>query len=208
MTTQIKGTVGSPVGEVRKEYATVAMQVKGTAVKSINDYVRKEFPSRYNEWLTSLPLSSFKLIKDGVNVAEWYPMREAAIIPTARVGDLFFHDPKKGAWECGRYSADVALTGVYKLYVKLATPGHIIERASRVFAAYYQPTELVAANFQPNSVEVIIKKMAQSHPIIEHRIAGWMERALEISGCKGIKIEIPKSLTNGYAETVFAISWE
>jgi hypothetical protein len=186
----------------------MTMQIKGTAVKSIGDYVRKQHPTRYNEWLTSLPLSSYKLLKDGVNVAEWYPMHDAAIIPTSKVGELFFHDPKKGAWECGRYSAENALTGVYKLYVKFASPGHIIERASRVFAAYYQPCELVAANFKPKSVEVIIKKMSQPHPIIEHRIGGWMERALEISGCSGIKITIPKSLTNGATETVFAISWD
>ncbi len=186
----------------------MTMQIKGTAVKSIGDYVRKEFPSRYNEWLTSLPLSSFKVIKDGVNIAEWYPMREAAIIPTTRLGELFFQDAKKGAWECGRFSADVALTGVYKLYVKFATPGHIVERASRVFAAYYQPTELVTTNFKSKSVDVIIKKMAQPHPIVEYRICGWMERALEISGCKGIKIDIPKSLTSGAVETVFSISWD
>lgn len=186
----------------------MAMQIKGTAVKSISDYVRKQYPTRYNEWLTSLPLTSYKLLKDGVNVAEWYPMHEAAIIPTSKVGELFFHDTKKGAWECGRYSADIALTGVYKLYVKFSSPGHIIDRASRVFAAYYQPCELVAANFKPKSVEIIIKKMTQPHAVIEHRIGGWMERALEISGCKGIKIEIPKSLTTGSMETVFSISWE
>jgi len=186
----------------------MTMQIKGTAVKSISDYVRKQYPSRYNEWLTGLPLTSFRILKDGINVSEWYPMHEAAIIPTTRVGELFFRDSKKGAWECGRYSADIALTGVYKLYVKFSSPGHIIERASRVFAAYYQPSELVAANFKNKSVEVIIKKMALSHPVIEHRIAGWMERALEISGCKGIKIEIPKSLTKGANETVFSISWE
>ena len=186
----------------------MAMQIKGTAVKSIGDFVRKEYPYRYNEWLSSLPLVSYKIIKDGVNVSEWYPMHEAAIIPTTRVGELFFQDQKKGAWECGRYSADVALTGVYKLYVKFASPGHIIDRASRVFAAYYQPSELITANFKDKSIEVIIKKMPLSHPVIEHRIAGWMERALEISGCKGIRIEIPKSLTKGALETVFAISWE
>ena len=186
----------------------MTMQIKGTAVKSISDFVRKQYPARYNEWLSSLPLASFNLIKDGVKVSEWYPMREAAIIPTARIGELFFEDTRKGAWECGRYSAEVALTGVYKLYVKFATPGHIIERASRVFAAYYQPSELVATNFMSKSVEVIIKKMPLSHPVIEYRIGGWMERALEISGCNGIKVEIPKSLTKGASETVFSVSWK
>lgn len=184
------------------------MEIKGTAVKSISDFIKSRFTNRYSEWLNSLPENSKKIMMGAIYAPEWYSLTDAAIIPTSKIGELFYQgDIKKGAWECGRFSAESALTGIYKLYVKMASPGHIIERAGRIFAAYYQPSEMVSENLQKNSVQVVIKKFQQPNVLVEYRIAGWIERALEISGCKSIKVEIIKSLTKNDSQTIFNVTW-
>ena len=42
---------------------------------------------------------------------------------------------------------------------------------------------------------------------IEHRIAGWIERALEISGCRNVLVEIPESIAHGARYTEFKAKW-
>lgn len=184
------------------------MEVKGTAVKSIPEFVKKVFPDRYYEWLDTLPAETKMIIKEGVAANKWYPLMEAAIIPTSKIGELFYNgDSLKGAWECGKYSADVALQGIYKIYVKFSKPRHIVERAGRIFSAYYNPSTLEATNFAEKSVDVVMRAFDMPSSVIEHRIGGWMVRALEISGCKDVNVTINKSLVKGDKETIYNITW-
>lgn len=183
------------------------MEIKGTAVKSIPEYVKRNHTSEYANWIRSLSPAS-QQIANGISSATWYSMKDAAVEPSTKVGELFFNnDIKKGAWELGRFSADIALHGVYKLYVKFSSPGHIIARASRIFSAYYRPSKMEVTEQKSNSVQLIMTQFDQPSDVIEYRIAGWMERALEISGCKGVQVKIPESLTTGGVKTIFECSW-
>lgn len=183
------------------------MKIKGTAVKSIPDFVQSRYPDQYKNWFTQLPPDSQKLFRDGISTANWYDMNHAATIPTQKVGEVIFKDIKKGAWESGRYSAEVALNGIYKLYVKFASPEHIIERAGRVFSAYYEGSDMRVLNSSKKNVEVAIMQLTNIHEVIEYRIGGWMEKALEITGCKDLKIEIKSSLSKGADKTLYVITW-
>lgn len=183
------------------------MEIKGTAVKSIPEYVKRNFTSEYANWIRALSPAS-QQIANSVSSAGWYSMTDAAVEPSKKVGELFFNnDLKKGAWELGRFSADIALNGIYKLYVKFSAPGHIISRASRIFSAYYRPSKLETADLKSNSVKLLMTQFDQPSDLIEYRIAGWVERALEISGCKGVDVNITKSLAKGDNQTVFECSW-
>ncbi len=184
------------------------MEIKGTAVKSIPEYVKQKHPNEYVSWIRSLPEDSSQIMNSVTSVG-WYPLKTAAIVPSAKVGEMFFNnDLKKGAWELGRFSADIALHGIYKLYVKFSSPGHIINRASRIFSAYYSPSKMEAADRLTNSVKLIMTQFDMPSDVIEYRIAGWIERALEISGCKGADIEVIESFTRGDAKTVFQCKWQ
>ena len=90
----------------------------------------------------------------------------------------------------------------------MSSPGHIIDRAGRVLQAYYEPSEIKVVGRADKTVTLHLVKFPKPHKVIEYRLAGWMERALEISGCKNIKIEIPKSLTKGDLVSEFKITWD
>ncbi len=184
------------------------MEIKGTAVKSIKDFVLKNYPNRYNEWFDSLPATSREIMIESIISANWYSLNDAAIEPTKKIGEIFFENNlRKGAWECGRFSAETALTGIYKIYVKFSSPNHIIQRASRILPAYYSSSEIEVTESGDKYVNLKMFNIEKPTVIIEYRIAGWMERALEISGCENVKIEIPKSLTRGDQFTTFNCSW-
>lgn len=183
------------------------MEIKGTAVKSILDYVQKTHPDNVPDWYNSLSVPAKNIINSVVS-SGWYPVADAAVETTKKIGTIFFNnDSTKAAIESGRFSADVALHGIYKLYVKVSSPGHIIERASRILPAYYRPAKMEVVDRTPKSVKLVMSDMEEPSSIIEYRIFGWIERALEISGCKDVQVTIPNSMTKGNPETVFLCTW-
>ena len=185
------------------------MQIKGTAVKSIKDFVEKQYPNGYKNWIQSLSEESKKIFVSLIDVSQWYPIQYAAIEPTITIGKLFYDgNVNKAAYEMGRFGAQIALTGVYKVFVMIASPAYLIERASRIMTSYYQPSSIVVKEKQAKLCIVHIDKLPDKNPIIEMRIAGWISKAFEVTGCRDVKVETPKSLSKGDAYTEIVIKWQ
>jgi hypothetical protein len=184
------------------------MEIKGSAVKSIVEFIKKNYPDRYQEWLNSLPEESKKIFLETVLPSKWYPMNESAVVPTRHLAELFFNnDVELGAWESGRYSAEMALHGIYKFFIMAASPFFIISKESKILSTYYNPSEIVVVEKGDNWVLVDITRFEEPSVIIEHRICGWIERALEISGAKNVKVNVRKTMTKGDDVTEMYMSW-
>lgn len=184
------------------------MEVKGTAVKSIPEFVKTKFPTRFDEWLLALPDESRKIMKGDITINNWYPLNEGLSIPVRTVGQLFYGDAIKGAQTMGRYSADIALSGIFKIYVQLGSPKQILERANRVFSSYFRPSEIETHESRKNYFCFHIIQFDQMDEVVEQNMAGWIQRALEISGCKNVRVDIPKSLVKKCSYSEFVLTWE
>ena len=183
------------------------MEVKGTAVRSTPLFVRKQYSDRFDEWIGSLSEKSAEIMKSKVETDLWYPLQEAFVEPTREICNLFFDGDNRGAWELGRSSAEYALWGLYRLFVRIGSPSYMIKRASTIFSTYYRPSEMSTAESQPKKAVVHITLFPEPEELVELRIGGWMERALEISGCSGVQMKIVKSLTRGDDLTEFVGEW-
>jgi hypothetical protein len=183
------------------------MEIKGSAVKTIQEYVEKLHAHRYNEWIESLPEESKEIFTNPIDATSWYPIDTAAIVPTQLISTLIFDSTEKGAWELGRYSAEMALHGIYKVFVRVLNPAYLIQRASRILSTFYRPSKIEVIEQSSKSVILHITEFGAPHVIIENRIGGWIEKALEITRCKDIDIEIPKSMAKGDPMTEYMISW-
>jgi len=184
------------------------MRVKGTTVKSIQSFVKEKWPQRYDEWLNSLPQSSKDIMSDAIYATNWYPLNEGAVIPTYTIKMFFEDNSLKAAVESGKYNAEATLTGVYKIFVKMSNPGYIIKRASKIMSTYYEDTLLEVGETTSNSVILDITKFEQLDKMIEYRISGWIEKALELSGCKDINVRISLSMTKGDSITRYFVTWK
>ena len=121
---------------------------------------------------------------------------------------MFFGGSIDGAKKVGRFSADYALNGVYKIFIKMGTPSFIIKRASRILPTYYRPSTMKSLKTTAKSTTLEITEFPKMDQYIEERIYGWIQRALEISGCKGLIVLTSKSFTRGDDITEFQISWK
>jgi hypothetical protein len=183
------------------------MEIKGSAVKSIPDYLRKIHPEKYASWLDALPEKSKKIFVEAILPASWYSMQDAAIIPTEVLGQILFNDAVKGAWQCGRFSAENALTGIYKFFIKAASPFFIIDRAGKIFSTFYQPCTMNVVEKGDDYVVLHISQFEEPSKLIEGRICGWIERAMEINGVSFVNVTIEKSLTRGDPVTEILVKW-
>jgi hypothetical protein len=183
------------------------MEIKGTALISLQEYVRKKHPDRFEEWLNSLPEPSRNIMASSILTNSWYPIQDAIIEPTKKICDLFYNGDIKGAWEAGRYSAEHALKGIYKIFVKIGSPEFILNKASRILPTYYKLSEMETVITKPKSSILRVTKFSKPSIYLDYRIGGWIEKALEISGCEGLSVKITKSLAKGDSVTEYLSEW-
>jgi hypothetical protein len=185
------------------------MEVKGTAIAVFPQFVGGRFGAQaLEQWLDRLPEVSSAIFHTPVDINRWYPYRQACVDPTKLTCRMFYDGDPKGAWELGRYSAEFALTGVYRSVVKLNTIRLYVERGGVMITEYYRPCSSRTVSVEKGRAVVRIDQFPESHLLVENRIAGWMQRAMEVRGCRRVGVEIARSLAAGDELSEFVITWD
>jgi hypothetical protein len=185
------------------------MEVKGTAIKTTRDFIKTKFPEQYNTWFNALPPGSKALYETALDATGWYPLNDAYIIPIHKVIEIFYNnDTKTGGEELGKYSAEIALKGFYKVFLLVASPTFLIQRASKIFTTFYQPSKIEVEVMNSNAAILKIMEFEGIDTALEFRIAGWILKALELANCREPAYEIKSSLAKGEPETDILFSWK
>ncbi|MEA3318274.1 MAG: hypothetical protein U9R54_09980 [Bacteroidota bacterium] len=186
----------------------LTMEIKGSAVKSIQEFVKNNHKSGYQKWIDSLPESSKNIMKNKIDVTKWYPLEASVIPPINSLAKLYYNNnTKQVAIETGKYSAETGLKGIYKVFLLIASPEFIINRAGRIFQSYYSPSEIIVKESSKKTVTLHITKFPTPNQTVEYRIAGWIEHALKLAKCNNVRTIITKSLTKGDNVTEIISSW-
>ncbi|PIB35070.1 hypothetical protein BFP72_06500 [Reichenbachiella sp. 5M10] len=183
------------------------MEVRGSVLISIDEFMKSEHADQYAVWKKKLSKNTLNLLET-TGPQKWCPVEDGVIDPTVQLCKLCYTDAKKGAWESGRYSAKVSLSGIYKIFVLVSTPAFMLKRSSRVMTTFYNPTNIEVANATDKSMLLHLTELPVNNELLEYRIGGWMEKALEICGCKNLQFKITSSLSKGDSFTAYDISWD
>jgi hypothetical protein len=185
-------------------------EVKGVIIYSITNSIVDKFGQYGLErWLRLLSPQARKVYSSKVDRDAWFPLKETLIEPMANIAQLFFEwDLKAAAWEFGRLSADVKFHGILKLLVKIPPPTTLVNKAGEYLPSYYRPCTVSVPVSEPKFCVVRISRFPEMDKTTEYRICGWMERSLEITGCKGVKVNIVKSLTNFQPVSEYELRWD
>jgi len=185
------------------------MQVKGTALRTTRDFVKTRFPELFDRWIQSLSPESKKIFSSTIDATAWYPYKEGYAIPVEKIMELFYRgDRKTGGDELGSWSAEVSLKGFYKVFLLIASPQFLLQRASKIFTTYYEPSEIEASNTGSNDAILRIIRFDNIDESIEYRIAGWIRKALELANCNSPRYEIKKFLSKGDVATEIYFHWQ
>ncbi|MHC1704165.1 MAG: hypothetical protein AB9846_09685 [Tenuifilaceae bacterium] len=184
------------------------MEIKGTAVKATPDFVKDKFGPRYNEWLKSLPETSKQIMEQPIYATTWYSLIDAVIIPTQKAAELFYNgNYATAANEIGRYSAEIALKGIYKIFVRVSSPHFVLSRASSIFSTYYQPADIRVIESAEKKAVLQLSKFHPNEKLIMNRIAGWIEKTLEITLKSALKVDVENHIEGSNLTSRITIIW-
>jgi len=195
---------------MEEEEKNSKMQVSGKALIPMPKFVTKNFGKEgLKSWLEAISVEAHRVFIFPIKQTGWYPLHDTLTKPTANIAQLFYNwDLKAAAWELGRFSADCGLKNVYKLFVKLGPTEFFFNKSTEFLSSYYRPSAINIVEVTENSGIFRITEFPEMDKAVEYRIAGWVQRALEINGRKNVTVEIPKSLTDFKHYSEFRVSWE
>jgi hypothetical protein len=184
------------------------MEVKGSVLQTLPKFIRKRFGQMgQDQWLGALSDQARQAYDEGIIPSGWYPLTPLMAEPTMLMCDLFFEGDLKGAWECGKFSADDALRGLYRAFVVFGSPHFIIKKGATVMPTFYRPASIEVADVQAKSATLHIVEFPEPHPAVEARIGGWMEQGLVVCGCKNVAVKSGRLMSRGDAISEFFVSW-
>jgi hypothetical protein len=185
------------------------MEAKGTAIEILPKFVEDRFgPGSLKEWISVLPEEARREFSDGILSFRWYPLKTILVVPTLRVCQLFYDGDTRGALDIGRFSAEYALKGIYKVFLKVRSPEFLIDRASRILPTYYRPSAMEVVEASEGRCTLRVTDFQEMDEVIELRIKGWIEKAGEIAGGRNIACSIRESLTKSSPHTDFVVTYK
>lgn len=183
------------------------MKIKGTAVKTILEYLKEVKPELKNQWFESLPEASKNIFSNPIIASSWYEIDDAMIIPTKKLSELLNLTHEETAWKLGRFSSKKLLKGVYKIFLRVSSPIFVLERAKNVMSAHYNPGGIEVIGKQKNSAIMKFTDFKENERIAIYRIAGWIEKTIETTGFKNIKVEISKETDDIQSGFLISPEW-
>jgi hypothetical protein len=115
---------------------------------------------------------------------------------------------KQGGDQLGSFSAETALKGFYKVFLLIASPQFLMQRATKIFTTFYEPSQVEASITGSNSAILRITQFDEIVGSVEYRIAGWVKKALEMANCHEPEYEIKKALSKGDNATEIHFNWK
>ncbi len=185
-------------------------QVSGLSLKTFPLFIKTRFGDEaFEKWKAALDGEAKKVfVNPLIHLDDWYDFKTFFIEPMQLVCDMFYEGDSQSAWEMGRFSAEYALKGVLKVFVKMGTTLFLMNRAAGIVNKYYQPMDMRVIKNGKNYAILAIMDFPDYHILLEKRICGWVERALEISGCGNIQIHILKPYQEPERRAEIKFQWQ
>ena len=185
------------------------MYVKGVSIRSNIDYFKQHYPEYYQDFLNELLPEVREVYEGKINIDDWYEINKYYIPPIeifAKVAGI--PDPIELAKDIGRYSADVTLTGIYKVFLLVTSPHYLMKKSSSMMKTFYKDADAKVIEKGKNWFRLRIANFQGMSEILEHRILSFSQRALELTNCKNVTYTIEKSMAKGHDETIAFFEWE
>ncbi len=183
------------------------VNVKGTAVNSTLRFLADKYGAASIATVTeNLPPEERDAIRRGVLVSHWY--RFSTLAHMMREARRIYAGGDAGIYkEMGRASADYALTTIYKIFFKVGSPQFIITRAASVYGSYYSAGGATVTDSGRGVAILELQPFPEPCEEYCHRIWGWVNRMLELSGATRIDSRHAKCQARGDAKCVIDGRW-
>jgi hypothetical protein len=185
------------------------VEVKGSVLQSLPKFIQTRFGNDApDRWLPLLSQEARELYANPILASVWYPIIPFLAEPTVAICAAFYGGDMKGAWDSGRFSAKMALSGIYKIFAVAAPPPTVLKKGVQAMGMLYRPCEVAYVPGVGNRGTLRITKFPEPHPALEARLAGFVEQSLVICGCKNPTVSPGNLMSKGNSVTEYHITWD
>lgn len=182
------------------------MNVKGTAIAARVAWVRERHPDAWEPFLAALAPATRDVAAAPVLKSAWYPL--AAFLDLNLAADrLLGKGDLALVREIGRYAASANMPTVYRLFYRLGSPEYVLKKAAALWQAHYDAGRAELREGGPGRAELVVTGVQTPHPALCRSVEGFMERAIELTGAKDVKVAESGCLAAGGAACVFVAAW-
>ncbi len=131
--------------------------------------------------LDAVPASTRAALEGRVLPHEWVPY-DVFIDMGVAMDRLFGEGDLALCYELGRYSAEVNLPTLYRIFYRLGSPLYIFRKAAQLWSLHYDSGKLAAMEEGPGAARIEIIGFDRPHRVHCLAIVGWATRSIELSG--------------------------
>ncbi len=182
-------------------------KIKGSTILSRLKYAEvKGSPQMKQMVIDKLSPELQKQIEIGILMAAWYPFDYYAQLHRV-IDQVMGTGDSKLLLDVGKYSAELAVQGVTKIFFKLGSVEFIIKRAAAVWRQHYTSGIMVPEFTEPKKVIFYIREFEEDSKEMMITVAGWIKRTGELSGCKNVTVSYKKYPENNAITYQYLLTW-
>jgi hypothetical protein len=184
------------------------VHVKGSAIASRALWVSLQHGDDGVKKLRSAVKPSTREALDGhIDKASWYTF-DVFVDLNESIDRVFGAGDLALVKQLGRFGADANLKTVYRLFYMVGTVKWILDRAARLWDLHYDSGRFLLIRKPGNEVEGRIVRFATPHRTHCLSVMGWVERSVELSGGKEVKLVESACRARGDDDCAFECSWK
>ena len=183
-------------------------RIKGTGVLSSVLYFKDQWGEAGLEKIKAACTGAARdMLARPVLPVVWYP--DQAMIDMLLVADKVCGRGDKNVLRAiGRFDAERNLRGVYKMFISLTSPHFLIKNAARVWRQFFDEGDVETRHFEETSGVLVVRNFSDMPLYHEVNQMPFMERALEMCGCRNVRGAHLACLARGDDRCEFRYTWE
>jgi hypothetical protein len=201
--------VSVPRIDVPSDEDDLAMiHVKGSAISARIRYIReKHGEDGLRAVLESLSPEDRAALEGRVLASAWVSY-DLFVKLNVAADRKFGRGDYRVCYEMGKYSAEVNLPSIYKLFFRFGSPLFIFRKAARVWDVHYDSGRLVPMQDGPAAVRLRVEEFAQPHRAHCMSVLGWAVKSIELSGSTVTYAEEESCRLRGGTHCEFTLRWQ
>lgn len=165
--------------------------LKAAGVNSVIAVLATMVPKpAFEAWVQQLPQATASLIKHPRLPQSWVPLADINPLWTDSLPGLF-HGELHKLFELGRLQLRADMSGIYRVFLRVASPAFVADRAAAIYGVYGQhcgALDVVARS--NNSLDIAITERPFPSAALYEYLRGSIAGALELTGVNNLRVEM------------------
>lgn len=189
---------------------SLVARIKGTAlvdtIKALKAIKKRGGQPELERVVGQLGAETRKIFDAPVKSWDWYSIDVFAELLEALVRETANGNPEI-LTERSEQVVDSQLRGVYRIFIKLGSPGYVIKRIAAVHETYFDGIQIIPEVDDSRQASIKYVGFKKRHAILQYTIIGFFRKALELSGAKQVQVNFKVPMSDDAAYSEVAITW-